>query len=96
MKRKRPRAGRPGILATSEELTGFPPETSPHVSRPDDAPERPLSMAWISDELLAKTRRVWSRAYERPVGVEEAVEILTNVKHLAEALVRARQGGDET
>ena len=53
-----------------------------------------MSMAWISDELLAKTQRVWSRELGRPVGVEEAVEMLTNVKHLAEALMKAKQGGD--
>ena len=53
-----------------------------------------MSMAWISDELLAKTQRVWSKAYGHPVGVEEAVEILTNVKHLAQALMKAKRGGD--
>ena len=53
-----------------------------------------MSMAWISDELLARTRRVWSNAYGRPVGTEEAAEILTNVKHLAEALAKAKYGGD--
>ena len=94
MNRKRPQPGRPEIFRNPEELTGFPPETSPHVTLPDGEAGRPLSMAWISDELLAKTQRVWSRAYGRPVGVEEAVEILTNVKHMAEALMKAKQGGD--
>ena len=51
-------------------------------------------MAWISNELLAQTQRVWSRAYGRPIGEEEAAEILTNVKHLAQALMKAKQGGD--
>jgi len=51
-------------------------------------------MAWISDDLLAKTQRVWSRAYGRPVSEEEAVEILINVKRTAEVLMRAKQGGD--
>ena len=61
---------------------------------PVQGPQRPLSIAWISDELLAKTRRVWSKAYGRPVSTEEAVEILTNVKHMAEALLKAKRGGD--
>ena len=61
---------------------------------PNQAPGRPLSIAWISDELLAKTRRVWSTAYGRPISTEEAVEILTNVKRLAEVLVKAKRGGD--
>ena len=94
MNRKRPQPGPPEIFRKPEELTGFQPETSPHVTLPEGQAGRPLSMAWISDELLAKTQRVWSRAYGRPVGVEEAVEILTNVKHLAQALIKAKQGGD--
>ena len=61
---------------------------------PNQAPERPLSIAWISDELLAKTQRVWSKAYGRPVSSKEAVEILTNVKHMAETLLTAKRGGD--
>jgi len=94
MDRKRPQPGHRQILGKAEELTGFPPEKSPHVTLPDGEAGRPLSMAWISDELLAKTQRVWSRELGRPVGVEEAVEMLTNVKHLAEALMKAKQGGD--
>lgn len=81
------------ILGKAEELTGFPPEKSPHVSLPEGEAGRPLSMAWISDELLAKTQRVWSRVLGRPVGVEEAVEMLTNVKHLAHALIKVKRGG---
>ena len=61
---------------------------------PDQVPGRPLSVAWISEALLAKTRRVWSKAYGRPISTEEAVEILTNVKRLAEVLVKAKRGGD--
>jgi hypothetical protein len=94
MNRKPPRAARPEILEDHEGLTGFPPGTCPHVRRTNEAPDRPLSMAWISDELLAQTQRVWSKAFGRPVDVEEAVEILTNVKHLAEALARAMEGED--
>jgi len=75
-------------------LTGFSPETSPNDPLPEGGLERTARMAWISDELLARTRKVWSKAYGRPVGVEEAVEILTNVKHLAQALIKAKRGGD--
>ena len=53
--------------------------------------DRPLSSSWISDELLIKTQRVWSKAYGRSVDREEAIEILTNVKQLAEVLLRAKQ-----
>jgi len=55
--------------------------------------ERPLSMAWITDELLAETRRVWSEAYGRVISVDEATEILMNVKRFAEVLLAARPEG---
>jgi len=53
-----------------------------------------LLQAWISDALLEKTRRVWSRAYGRPVGVDEAVEILDNVRRLAGVLLETKKGGN--
>ena len=53
--------------------------------------QRPLSMAWISDELLAETIDVWSEAYGRAVSEKEAVEILMNVKRLGEVLLKARR-----
>ncbi len=47
--------------------------------------------AWITPALLARTIEVWSEAYGRPVETGEAVELLTNVKRLGEALIRARR-----
>lgn len=49
----------------------------------------PLSTAWITDELLRETRRVWSKAYRRPIDDREATEILMNVKRFAEVLLKA-------
>lgn len=49
----------------------------------------PLSTAWITDELLRETRRVWSKAYCRPIDDREATEILMNVKRFAEVLLKA-------
>lgn len=71
------------------ELTGQTPPDVAHGG--GSAPERPLSLAWVSEELLARTREVWSKAYGRVVSAEEAVEILRNVKNLAEVLYRARK-----
>jgi len=48
-------------------------------------------MAWITDELLARTIDVWSANYGRPISKDEAVEILMNVKRLAEVLLEARK-----
>jgi hypothetical protein len=55
--------------------------------------DRPLSEAWIPDGLIAETRRVWSPIYGREISDDEAIEILTNVKRLAEVLLRAEGEG---
>ena len=49
----------------------------------------------MSDELIAETRRVWSPIYGRVISAEEAMEILVNVKRLADVLLRAKREGDE-
>jgi hypothetical protein len=64
-----------------------PDSGSPEAER--DRCARPLSTAWITDELLERTRRVWSRVYKRPIDEAEAVEILMNVKRFAEVLLKA-------
>lgn len=51
----------------------------------------PLSATWITDELLCETRRVWSKVYRRPIGDDEAMEILMNVKRFGEVLLKAVQ-----
>jgi hypothetical protein len=48
---------------------------------------RPLSEEWITDELVAETRRVWSRHLRRVVTDEEAIEMLINVRHAALAIM---------
>lgn len=48
---------------------------------------RPLSAEWITDELLAETRCVWSRHLRRVVNDEEAIEMLINVRNAAMAIL---------
>lgn len=43
----------------------------------------------LTDELLRETRRIWSKAYRRPIDDREATEILMNVKRFAEVLLKA-------
>ena len=50
---------------------------------------RPLSAAWITDALIAETRRVWSRHLGRVVTQEEAIEMLINVRNVALAIMAA-------
>ncbi|MBN2583672.1 MAG: hypothetical protein JXL80_11445 [Planctomycetes bacterium] len=75
------------------ELTGFGGQDEEGVTGPRRE-RRPLSMAWISDELLAETIDLWSESYGRPISENEAVEILMNVKRLGEALLKARREVD--
>ncbi len=66
-----------------------PPDTR---SAGDDA-KRSLSAAWITDELLNRTRQVWSRVYGRPIDEREALEILLNVRRFAEVLLKIAKTG---
>lgn len=59
-----------------------------------DRREDPRSFhPWVSESLFMETRRVWSRAYGREVSDTEAIEILVNVRRLAETLLNAAGGG---
>ena len=74
-------------MLNSSELTGFPPENGQPVRVPGEVPDRPLSLAWMTDDLIAETQRVWSPQYGRELSTDEAVEILRNVKRFAEVAV---------
>lgn len=63
-----------------------------HGPVPDASVECPLSAAWITDELVEATRRVWSPVYGRVLSADEAVEILVNVKQFAAVLLKTRRG----
>ncbi|MCK6456329.1 MAG: hypothetical protein L6Q92_07345 [Phycisphaerae bacterium] len=52
-----------------------------------DETRLPASCEWISDELIEHTVCVWSEYLCRPVGRDEAVEMLQNVKRLAGVLL---------
>lgn len=91
MSRRRLSHGRRKTFRNQEELTGFPLETRPNGDPPEAASERPLSLAWITDDLLANTRDVWSGHLGRDVSEDEAIEMLLNVKRLAETILNITQ-----
>ena len=66
-------------------------EESGEISIPDKA--MPLSAEWVSEELLLQTRNIWSQAYKRVISIDEAIEILMNVKRVAEVLIRIHKEG---
>ena len=72
-------------------MAEFSTPTGHHGPEPDLVGVRPLSVQWLSDERIAEARRVWSKAYGRVISEDEAVEILTNVRRLAEVLLRAEE-----
>lgn len=55
------------------------------------ANREPADHAWLSDEQIGETRRVWSKVYGRVISEDEAVEILQNVRRLAEIWLHAEQ-----
>lgn len=91
MKKKYASSRRSKGVINPEKGLGFPSKIPPHDPVPGTAQERPPRPAWIPDALLAETIRVWSKAYRRPISEDEAVEILTNVKRLGEALLQAKR-----
>lgn len=54
--------------------------------------ERPLSIAWITDELIERTQKVLSPLYDEELSTDDAVEILMNLKRFAEVLLKATEG----
>lgn len=50
----------------------------PHVALP----------SWITEALIDETQAFWSEDLGRLVGRDEAIEMLVNVKHLAEVLLK--------
>ena len=65
----------------------------PEPRRAGDDGRHSLSVAWITGELLNRTRQVWSRVYGRPIDEREALEILLNVKRFAEVLLKIAKTG---
>lgn len=70
-----------------QKTTGFLPEQAAQLVTAGVQTVRPVSLEWISDELLAETIDVWSKELGRSVSEDEAIEMLLNVKRLSETLL---------
>jgi hypothetical protein len=79
-------------VSAPPSMAGLPGRDGHHGPELGRDTERALSACWPSDERIAETRRVWSRAYGRVIGKDEAIEILRNIRRLAEALIRGEVG----
>jgi hypothetical protein len=82
-------------LSSSQHLALLRSPIGHHGPEPGSIAERPLSTQWLSDERIAETRRVWSQAYGRVISDDEAIEILSNVRRLAEILLRSQEEKQE-
>ena len=60
-------------METSANIAGLQREPEPSVSR--NGP-RPLSMDWITDDLLRATLAAWSPRYEQPLNADDAVDAI--------------------
>jgi hypothetical protein len=76
------------IMADPPNIAGLQRAPEPSVS---PGGRRPLSMDWITDDLLRATLAAWSPRYEQPLTSDDAVEILMNVKRFSEALLASRK-----
>ncbi len=75
-------------MESPAHIAGLQAQTEPSVS-PNG--RRPMSMDWITDDLLQATLAAWSTRYEQPLAADDAVEILMNVKRFSEALLGNRK-----
>ena len=62
-----------------------------HVPSHDESEVSAMSVPvpsepWITEELLLNTQRIWSEVAGRIISADEAVEMLRNVKGLADVL----------
>ena len=67
-------------------MTGLSPKTGHHGTRAIRSSKRPSALQWLTDDRVTEAQRVWSRAYGRIISEDEAIEILMNVRRLAEVL----------
>lgn len=78
-------------MSNSNRTPGLFSKNEPHVSSNQVAVCN-TTRSWITAEFLEETKTVWSNAYGREVSDDEAIEILMNVKRLAEALIHFQKG----
>lgn len=78
-------------MQSSRNMAGLPGVTRHHGPEPNSVGARPQPTQWLSDDRIAEARRVWSKAYGRVISEDDAIEILTNVRRLAEILLRAEE-----
>ncbi|MCL2645401.1 MAG: hypothetical protein FWD61_00180 [Phycisphaerales bacterium] len=82
------------MMRNASETTGFQARNdqpcTPDRTTATAARNLP-SAAWITNEAVAETIRVWSPYYDETLADHEAVEILMNLKNLVDTLSRNKE-----
>jgi len=78
----------PAARRPADNSTGHFGQPLAPVEGRDRAGGRVSLPAWITEELVAYTQETWSAKRGRPVTPDEAIEMLINVKRLAETLLK--------
>lgn len=81
-------------MTNQPKSTGLTLQNEQHDQATQPAPLppiRPLAQAWITPTLLAENQQAWSKAYGRTLSEAETVEIIMNLRRLAEALLQAHK-----
>lgn len=77
------------LVAAATHMTGLHATTRQDGAEPGRESASLLSRQGLTDDRIAEARRVWSQEYGRVISEAEAVEILRNVRRLAEVLWHA-------
>jgi len=64
---------------------------SKRSGEPRGSDELPLSLAWITEDMITEAVDVWSEAYGRVIARDEAIEVLVNVRHFCEIMVAGQK-----
>jgi hypothetical protein len=78
-----------GHVSVNEQGCDRPPAPVPSATAA--AARHVPGAAWITEAMVQDTRRHWSPRYGRELSDAEAVEILMNVKRLAQVLWKGGQ-----
>jgi len=79
------------IVTKQPKKTGLTLQNEQHDQGAQPVSNRPLAQAWITPTLLTENQQAWSKAYGRNLSEPETVEILMNLRRLAETLLRANK-----
>jgi hypothetical protein len=80
-----------GALAVLDPADGVEDGPWQRNDSPDGDTAQVTLPYWVSSGLMTRTQEVWARQLGRPISPAEAIEMLVNVKRLAEIFIDQAQ-----